>query len=79
MSQDPTPREMGYSFALAQIGVEMVVPTLLGFWIDDWLATTPWITIGDAARVENPVRGASVNFFAESAMAELPYSGIIRA
>jgi ATP synthase protein I len=45
MSQDPTPREMGYYFALAQVGVEMVVPTLLGYWIDSWLGTTPWITI----------------------------------
>jgi ATP synthase protein I len=45
MSQDPTPREMGYYLALGQIGVEMVLPTLLGYWIDGWLETTPWITI----------------------------------
>lgn len=45
MSQDPTPREMGYYFALAQVGVEMVVPTILGYWLDSWLETTPWITI----------------------------------
>lgn len=45
MSQDPTPREMGYSFALAQVGIEMVLPTLVGYWIDSWLETTPWITI----------------------------------
>ena len=44
MSQDPTPREMGYYFALAQVGIEMVVPTILGFWIDGWLDTTPWLT-----------------------------------
>jgi ATP synthase protein I len=45
VSQDPTPREMGYSLALAQVGVEMVLPTLAGYWIDSWLDTTPWITI----------------------------------
>jgi ATP synthase protein I len=45
VSQDPTPREMGYSFALAQVGIEMVLPTLVGYWIDSWLETTPWITI----------------------------------
>jgi F0F1-type ATP synthase assembly protein I len=45
MSQEPTPREMGYYFALGQVGIEMVVPTVLGNWIDSWLETTPWITI----------------------------------
>ena len=45
MSQDPTPREMGYYFALAQVGVEMIVPTILGYWLDSWLETPPWITI----------------------------------
>ena len=45
MADNPTPREMGYYAALAQVGVEMVVPILFGWWIDGWLATTPWITI----------------------------------
>lgn len=44
MSNDPTPRELGYSFALAQIGAEMALPAFLGYWLDDWLETTPWIT-----------------------------------
>ena len=44
MTQDPTPREMGYYMALAQVGFEMVVPIAVGFWLDGWLATTPWIT-----------------------------------
>ena len=48
MSQEPTPREMGYYAALAQIGVEMVLPTVAGFYIDEWLGTNPWITIGAA-------------------------------
>jgi ATP synthase protein I len=45
MSQDPTPREMGYYAALAQTGLEMVLPAVAGYFIDGWLETTPWITI----------------------------------
>jgi F0F1-type ATP synthase assembly protein I len=45
MDDKPTPREMGYYFALAQTGIEMVVPAAAGFYVDDWLGTTPWITI----------------------------------
>ena len=48
MSDQPTPREMGYYAALAQIGVEMVLPTIGGFYLDQWLTTTPWITCGAA-------------------------------
>lgn len=44
MNQDPTPREMGYYMALAQIGMEMVLPIVAGFYLDEWLGTTPWIT-----------------------------------
>lgn len=49
MNRDPTPREMGYYLALAQIGVEMVVPAALGAYADGWLGTTPWITLVAAA------------------------------
>jgi F0F1-type ATP synthase assembly protein I len=44
MSQQPTPREMGYYMALAQVGVEMVVPIVAGHYLDEWLDTNPWIT-----------------------------------
>ena len=44
MSNDPTPREMGYYFALAQVGMEMAFPALVGYWIDEWLETGPWVT-----------------------------------
>ncbi len=44
MSQQPTPREMGYYAALAQVGTEMVIPIVAGYWLDDWLHTAPWIT-----------------------------------
>jgi F0F1-type ATP synthase assembly protein I len=43
MSNDPTPRELGYYFALAQVGAEMALPALFGCWLDDWFGTTPWI------------------------------------
>ena len=43
MNQDSTPRELGYYFALAQTGVEMVLPAVGGFFLDDWLGTSPWI------------------------------------
>jgi hypothetical protein len=36
--------EMGYYFALAQAGVEMVVPIFLGAYLDSWLGWTPWLT-----------------------------------
>jgi F0F1-type ATP synthase assembly protein I len=49
MSQDPTPREMGYYAALAQTGLEMVLPAVLGHFIDGWLDTAPWITVIAAA------------------------------
>lgn len=45
MNQEPTPREMGYYLALAQTGFEMVLPAVGGFYLDQWLETTPWITI----------------------------------
>lgn len=45
MGNEPTPREMGYYFALAQTGVEMVLPAVGGYYLDQWLGTMPWITI----------------------------------
>lgn len=44
MSQQPTPRELGYYIALAQVGFEMALPPLGGYYLDQWLETTPWIT-----------------------------------
>lgn len=49
MSDQPTPREMGYYVALAQTGVEMIVPAIGGYYLDQWLETTPWITVIAAA------------------------------
>lgn len=44
MSEEPTPREMGYYAQLAQAGIEMFLPAALGAYLDDWLGTSPWIT-----------------------------------
>lgn len=44
MTDEPTPREMGYYVALAQTGLEMVMPAAVGYFVDAWLNTTPWIT-----------------------------------
>jgi F0F1-type ATP synthase assembly protein I len=49
MSETPQdPRELGRYFALAQVGLEMVVPIGLGLLLDDWLAWRPWGVIGGA-------------------------------
>lgn len=46
MPQRPSSREMGYYLALAQVGLEFVVPTVLGLLLDHWLGTSPWLTVG---------------------------------
>ena len=48
MSQEPTPRQLGNYAALTQIGLEMVVPAIFGYYVDRWLGTTPWIMIAAA-------------------------------
>jgi F0F1-type ATP synthase assembly protein I len=41
----PDAREMGYYLSLAQVGVEMVAPLIVGVVIDSYLDTTPWFLI----------------------------------
>jgi F0F1-type ATP synthase assembly protein I len=41
----PDSREMGYYFALAQIGLEMVAPMLVGLGLDYFFGWTPWATV----------------------------------
>jgi len=36
---------MGYMFALSQVGLEMVVPIVIGVFLDRWLGTAPWIMV----------------------------------
>ena len=42
---EPTPRELGIYFALAQVGFEMSLPAGLGLILDNWLGWFPWLTI----------------------------------
>jgi F0F1-type ATP synthase assembly protein I len=41
----PDPRELGFYFVLGQVGLEMVVPILVGALIDYYLGWTPWVTL----------------------------------
>jgi F0F1-type ATP synthase assembly protein I len=41
----PDMREMGIYFTLAQVGVEMVVPLVVGLVIDYYAGTMPWLTM----------------------------------
>lgn len=38
-------KNLGRSMALAQCGVEMVLPMLLGVLLDNWFGIMPWLTI----------------------------------
>jgi len=40
----PDPKEMGFYFALAQVGLEMVVPVGIGAVLDHYLNWMPWAT-----------------------------------
>jgi F0F1-type ATP synthase assembly protein I len=41
----PGPREMGYYLSLAQVGLEMVAPLIVGLVIDSYADTRPWFTL----------------------------------
>jgi F0F1-type ATP synthase assembly protein I len=44
-TQEPDRRRLGTYYALAQVGLEMVVPIGLGWWIDQQLGSSPWILV----------------------------------
>ena len=44
----PDPKQLGYFFALAQVGLEMVVPVGVGLLLDNYLDWRPWGVIGGA-------------------------------
>ncbi len=49
-SNDPQgPQQLGYYFALSQVGMEMVVPIGAGVLLDRWLDWQPWGVVGGAA------------------------------
>lgn len=41
----PEERDLAFYFALAQVGMEMVVPVALGGWLDARLGWSPWLLI----------------------------------
>lgn len=41
-------RRLGLYLALAQCGTEMVVPLVVGFLLDRYLGTLPWLTVAGA-------------------------------
>ena len=41
----PDPRELGFYFALAQVGLEMVAPMGVGILLDYEFAWSPWGTV----------------------------------
>ena len=68
MTHQPDPFRQGLSFA-TRIGVELVVTTLvgtfLGYLLDRWLGTEPWLMIlgvlfGSAAGFRNVYRVANI-------------------
>jgi F0F1-type ATP synthase assembly protein I len=43
MPEDPVDsKRVGYYFALAQVGFEMVAPIALGYWLDRRFGWSPW-------------------------------------
>jgi F0F1-type ATP synthase assembly protein I len=43
--QEPNRRQMGIYYALAQVGLEMVVPIGMGWWADKQLGSAPWLLV----------------------------------
>jgi len=41
----PDPKQLGIYFTLAQVGLEMVAPLVLGLLLDAWLGWTPWTAV----------------------------------
>jgi len=42
------PKEVGRVYALGQLGLEMVVPIVLGLLADRWLGWSPWGVVAGA-------------------------------
>jgi ATP synthase protein I len=43
--QEPDRRQLGTYYAIAQVGIEMVVPIGLGWWADQQLGSAPWLLV----------------------------------
>ena len=44
IGQSPDPKEVGFLYALGQVGMEMVAPIAVGVYLDYRLEWTPWLT-----------------------------------
>jgi F0F1-type ATP synthase assembly protein I len=42
----PDQQQLGYYMTLAQVGLEMVAPVVVGLVADHFAGTMPWITLG---------------------------------
>jgi ATP synthase protein I len=42
------PKEVGRLYALGQVGLEMVVPIVIGLALDHWLGWSPWGVVAGA-------------------------------
>ena len=42
---EPSPRRLGWYYALAQVGFEMVAPIALGLWLDSVFDSRPWLVV----------------------------------
>ncbi|HWY86304.1 MAG TPA: AtpZ/AtpI family protein [Gemmataceae bacterium] len=43
--QEPNRHQLGTYFALAQVGLEMVIPIGLGWWVDERMGSGPWLLV----------------------------------
>jgi F0F1-type ATP synthase assembly protein I len=48
VEQGRGPSKLGRYYALAQAGLEMIAPLVLGILLDQYLKWTPWLTITGA-------------------------------
>ena len=46
--KDLGPKELGFYFSLAQVGMEMVLPMVVGIGLDHYLGWKPWGTVTGA-------------------------------
>jgi ATP synthase protein I len=44
-SEEDNRRQLGTYYAIAQVGIEMVVPVGLGWWADERLGSSPWLLV----------------------------------
>jgi F0F1-type ATP synthase assembly protein I len=45
----PDSKELGYYFALGQVGLEMAAPVAIGAGLDHYFGWSPWATVAGAA------------------------------